>query len=103
MLSKKQRLPIQLFLGKKGKLLRSSYFSVKILPGELKYSRFGVVVSKKTAKKAVDRNRLKRIVYDLAGAYKDDILAGDYIISILLPAAGLSKKSLKEEFLKLLI
>ncbi len=102
MLSKKQRLPIQLFLGKRGKLLKSSYFLVKTLPGELNYSRFGVVISKKTAKKAVDRNRLKRIVYDLAAAHKDDISVGDYIISILPPAAILSKESIKAELFKLL-
>ncbi|TSC89787.1 MAG: Uncharacterized protein G01um10143_277 [Parcubacteria group bacterium Gr01-1014_3] len=102
MLAKKYRLPVQIALKKRYRSLKSSYFSVKILPGDLEYSRFGVVISKKTAKKAVDRNRLKRIVYDLVGTKKDDISVGDYIISILPPAASLSKEALKTELLKLL-
>lgn len=102
MLAKKYRLPVQIALQKRYRSLKSLHFSVKVLPTELGYSRFGVVVSKKTAKKAVDRNRLKRTIYDLAGSRKDDISVGDYIISILPPAATLSKESLKEEFLKLL-
>ena len=103
MLAKKYRLPVQIALKKRYRSLKSLYFSVKVLPGELEYSRFGVVISKKTAKKAVDRNRLKRIIYDLAGAHKDDISVGDYIISILPPAASLSKDELKKEFYGLIL
>ena len=101
MLAKKYRLPVQIALQKRYRSLKSPYFLVKVLPNEAGYSRFGVVVSKKTAKKAVDRNRLKRAVYDLAGTYKDDISVGDYIISILPPVASLSKEELRSEFLKL--
>lgn len=39
-----------------------SLFSFIYLPNSLEKSRFAVVVSKKTAPRAVDRNRIKRLV-----------------------------------------
>jgi len=63
MLAKKYRLPIQAMLGKKGQTLKTSFFSLKIFPGDFSYSRFGVVISKKVAPKATTRNRLRRIIF----------------------------------------
>ncbi len=102
MLSKKLRLPIQLFIAKKGKLVKTPYFLLRIFVPETEFSRFGVTASIKTAKKATDRNRLKRLVYNFAKEYYKEILVADYWITILPPATKLKKEDFKNELKKLL-
>jgi len=97
MLPKKLKLPIQEFLGKKGRIVKSAYFSVKIFAPAAKVSRFGVTVSLKVSKKASERNRLRRLVYSLTGEYYNRIPAGDYWITILPPAATADKKTLEAD------
>jgi len=69
MLSKKQRLPIQDFLLAKATVRRSPSFTVKTFRTSLPYSRFGVVISKKVAPKATERNRIKRQIFSLLAPY----------------------------------
>ncbi|MDD5547922.1 MAG: ribonuclease P protein component [Candidatus Pacebacteria bacterium] len=65
MLAKKYRLPIQTVLKQKsGHSFKSRYFLFKIFSSDLPFSRFGLIVSKKISKKAVDRNRIKRLVFN---------------------------------------
>lgn len=60
MLNKKHRLP----KGRRtwDKQLSNSLFILKISNNGLEYNRVGIIVSKKVDKRAVLRNRLKRIV-----------------------------------------
>jgi len=62
MLPKKHRINRKLFkeVAKKGKSFSYPYFSVKIAPNGENQSRFTFVVSSKVAKRAVDRNKIKR-------------------------------------------
>jgi ribonuclease P protein component len=62
MLPKKHRINRKLFeeVAKKGKSFSSKYLSLKIAPVSENQSRFAFVVSSKVAKKAVDRNKIKR-------------------------------------------
>ena len=111
MLAKKFRLPIQFFTGKRGlaagkrgRLVRTPCFLMKIYPLSVeapRNSRFGVTVSAKTAKKAVDRNRLKRSVYNFLRNQRG-IPLNDYWITILAPAARLPKAEFIRELSKLL-
>lgn len=64
MLAKKYRLPVQTAVGKKGKETHFPEFLIKIFPSGLPHPRFGVVLRKGIAKKAVDRNRIRRIIFD---------------------------------------
>jgi ribonuclease P protein component len=48
-----------------GKAIHSDLFILKILPNNLNYNRFAVIVSKKISTKAVERNRIKRILREL--------------------------------------
>ena len=68
-----------------------------------KDSRFSFVVSKKAAKLAVARNKLRRTGYDTIQKnilhIKEDLLVAVFIKK---SAAGLSKKELEEEILSLL-
>ncbi len=95
MLSKKYRLPVNSTIGKSGKSLKSRYFLLKIFSNSSSFNRFGVVISKKVAKKAVDRNRFKRAVYDFVKQFLFSGEKRDFVL-ILLPQAG---TALKDDFL----
>jgi len=56
---------------KKGKVIKGQSVFLNIKKNNLTYSRFGFVVGKKTAKKAVVRNKIKR---RLRGIIKREIL-----------------------------
>ncbi|MEK9170308.1 MAG: ribonuclease P protein component [Patescibacteria group bacterium] len=65
MLAKKFRLPIQTVIGKKGKILKDSYFLLNVMPNLLSYSRYGMVISKKVLTKATERNRIRRKLFSV--------------------------------------
>jgi ribonuclease P protein component len=50
---------------KKGGFLNSSFFTFRFLENPLKSTHFSVVVSKKIAKTAVSRNKIRRRVYSI--------------------------------------
>jgi len=65
MLSRKYRLSddVQIQeIKKKGRMYNQKDVSVLVLPNNLQASRFGFVVSLKVSKKAVVRNRVKRLL-----------------------------------------
>ncbi len=45
---------------KKGKSIKSDFLFLKFCDNNLNESRFGIIVSKKVSKRAVDRNKIKR-------------------------------------------
>ena len=49
---------------RKGETIRSPYCAVRYVPGKFDEYRVAVVVSKKVAKAAPDRNRIRRRVYE---------------------------------------
>ena len=122
MLAKKHRLPIQSVLRKNGYSFKSRYFLFKIFSGKTRstrstssgqavFNRFGVIISKKVSKKAVDRNRLKRIVFDSVKKFtfsqsKDGFNGLDILIILSPGVANLKKidiiKEINESFLKIL-
>ncbi len=52
-------------LMKRGKFLPSEFFVVRVLPNDLMVSRYAVLVGKKVAKKAVERNTIKRRIREI--------------------------------------
>lgn len=67
MLPKKQRLTSNRieYLLKKGKKNGNHFFTIKYLPNRNKNNRFCVVVSTKIFPKAVQRNHLRRQIYEI--------------------------------------
>lgn len=110
MLAKKYRLPIQNFVGKKGKSERSRYFLLKVFPlpavASAKegwfHSRFGIIISSKVFKRAVDRNRIKRQIFNFLSEIKNTSPLNDYLIIVHPEAAKLKKEELIQELSKLL-
>lgn len=81
---------------------------VKSLNNELGLSRLGIVVSSKISKKAVVRNKIKRLIRDFFQTELSGITKGRDIIIITLPGVEkLSKDDLvskiKEIFIKMKI
>lgn len=66
MLPKLQRLPHSLRL-KSARSLYTEFFIVKTVPNDVPVSRFGVVISKKVDKRAVVRNRMRRLIHHAVG------------------------------------
>ena len=71
MLAKKFRLPVKEFLLKKPKINKISSFYFRYLPNQLSFDRVGVVISKKTEKSSVRRNRVKRIIFEYFRSLKN--------------------------------
>lgn len=73
---------------KEGKLLLKAKASQKNL------SRFGIVVSKSVAKKAVDRNRMRRLLSEALKGEQDSLKSPYDVVLVALP--GFSLKDLHE-------
>jgi len=73
---------------KEGKLLLKAKASQK------NFSRFGIVVSKRVAKKAVERNRIRRLLSEVLTTKQDSFKSPYDIVLVALP--GFSLKDLHE-------
>lgn len=84
MLSKDTRVTTSRFkeIFDTGKTRRSGDFLIKFLPNTDRTTRAGVVVSKKVAKTAVERNKIKRTIYRLLQENKEALPYLDYIIFV---------------------
>ncbi|MFA5746482.1 MAG: ribonuclease P protein component [Candidatus Paceibacterota bacterium] len=71
---------------KLGKGLRQKALFLKITKNGLSQSRFGFIVSKKTAKRAVERNKIKRHLRDIVRRDLGKIKTGYDAVFIAYPA-----------------
>jgi len=83
---------------RKGRGLGSQFFGINYLPNKYGFLRFGIVVSKKTDKKATARNVIKRRLREAAGAFNTKKAGGfDIIISVRPKAVGANFQTLLKE------
>lgn len=84
--------------------MRSSnrYFVVLAAPGVSTLARLGLAVAKKNARRAVDRNRLKRLVREIFRQRRDSLGAVDFVVMTRASAVDASNASLREDLGKLL-
>lgn len=81
---------------KNGQTIRSKLFSIKFCANPRKrFSRLAVVVSKKVAKKAVQRNFLRRRLYSLMRPYLNQ-LTKNYDLIIIVHSAELAEVNFSE-------
>ncbi len=85
MLPKSQRLSKNriAYLLKKGKKTGNGYFTLKYLPTIATSSRFSVSISIAVLPKAVDRNHLRRQIYEIL-RLKKDALKKQYDVMIMV-------------------
>ncbi len=90
--------------------LGSSFYcktiGIKVLNNDLGLSRLGVIVSTKVSKKAVVRNRIKRVLRDFFQKELQNIIESRDVIIITLPGIESLEKEeinakLKEIFIKM--
>lgn len=94
MLAKKYRLPIQDFVGKNGRVVKTPFFLIKAFPAQFPYSRFGIIINKKAAQKATARNKIKRIIFSALDPKQKP--ARDFLIIISPKIKELNKKQIIE-------
>jgi len=94
LLAKKYRLPIQSVIGKNARVIKTPFFLFKIFPSRFSYSRFGIIISKKVAPRATQRNKLKRIIFSACNPKENP---GKDFLMIVSPKI---KNLTKEEIIK---
>ena len=90
MLAKQFRLPSSLVL-RDAQIIRSDFFTLRYQKNNLPHSRFGFVVSKKIDKRAVVRNRIKRLVRS-AVEKKWTMLPGWDMLFVMKPSIALQTR-----------
>lgn len=79
-------------------------FLLKIAKNNLSYSRFGFIASKKIDKRAVKRNKAKRLLRTCLESLQPQIMAGYDMLFILRPIAKNQRmQSLKQEVVEKLL
>ena len=78
----------------KGKGVKDGRLFLKAAQAKNEDLRFGIVVSKQVAAKAVDRNRLKRLLREAVQDFMPQVRTGYHIILVALP--GLSMTNLQD-------
>ncbi len=80
---------------KKANKLHFKEFTVYILENNQSESRLGLAISKKSAKKAVSRNRIKRIIRDSFRLRRNKLKGLDIVFVSRFAAAQLTKPELE--------
>jgi len=88
---------------KQGKSFYAKFLAVKALANELANNRYGLIISAKVSKKAVERNKLKRQIRAIIKAFEKRLITGHDLIIMVLPAAlGQDYLAVKNELEKAL-
>jgi len=80
---------------KRGKGFKQKTLFLKTVENNLPQSRFGIIVSKKTAKKATDRNKIKRQIREILRKKLNKIKKGYDLVLVVWPF--LKEKSYQEK------
>ncbi len=107
MLAKKFHLLVQKIAPNRLKKVKNQennkYFIIKTAPNDFSFSRFGIIISQKVSKKVIERNRIKRIIFNFIRLNNFHKLPGkDFLIIVLAPTNQLTKTIIEKE-LNLLI
>ena len=78
----------------KGFYFSGNFLLLKTVKNDLPISRFGFIISKKISKKAVERNRVKRLLRESVRLARKDIRTG--FDAVFISKAGIVDKEFKE-------
>lgn len=87
----------------RGKTKQDGFLVIRFLPNHQKFSRFGLIVSARVAKKAVARNRLRRQLSEVLRLNLSNIKQGfDIVLVAKIKALDIQYRELEETLLDLL-
>ncbi|MCH7759115.1 ribonuclease P protein component [Patescibacteria group bacterium] len=90
-------------VAKKGQSIFSPELGIKWIKNNLAYSRFGIVVSLRIDKKAVIRNRIKRIFRAILRENLSELKRGfDFLILVRPKLKGMNYHQMEDKLLSLL-
>ncbi|CAJ2376982.1 MAG: ribonuclease P protein component [Gammaproteobacteria bacterium] len=78
-----------------------AHFSAHVAPNELGHARIGLAVSRRVSKKAVERNRLKRVMRESFRFHLRALGAADYVVVAKAGAAAQPNGALRDELRRL--
>jgi len=81
---------------KNGKGFKKKFLYLKINKNGLEFTRFGFVVSTKVSKKAVERNRLKRIFRDIVRKNLERVVPGLDAVIVANPGIEIKREVIEE-------
>lgn len=73
---------------------KTGYFLCRIFPAEKNHSRFGLILGGRVYKKAVERNRGRRMIYGWFRDNEPQLPAGDYLVTALPALSRLTKEEM---------
>lgn len=86
----------------KGKGFFTNTIGIKSIPNNLNHSRFGIIISNKVLKKAVDRNKMRRQIRGVIKLNIDKIKNGVDVIIICRPSIKeLNYEQIEAELIKI--
>lgn len=81
------------------RVVRGRYFALHYCPGQASTARLGLVVAKKLAKRAVQRNLVKRIGRDVFRHACASLPPYDLVLRLSAKVGDVTKRSLREDML----
>lgn len=84
------------------RVLRGRWFNLHYCPNTLGHARIGLVVAKKLAKRAVQRNLVKRIGRDLFRHAQADLPAHDLVLRLSAKLDNVTRRMMREDMNSLL-
>ena len=87
---------------KRGKAVKGIFLFIKYRSNKLDVSRFGFVVSTKISRKAVERNRIRRILSEAARSIVNGLKGYDIVVFVNREIILAPKKDTVEDFLEVL-
>jgi len=104
-LNKKNRLKKKLDFEdvfQKGRSVQGNFLFIKYIKSELDMPRFGFVVSTKVAKKAVERNKIRRILSEAVRGTADSLGSYDIVVFAAKKIISVPKEEIVRDFLEVL-
>ena len=106
MIAKKHRINREFipYILRKGKSLKSKLFIIRYCQNKEEFSRFRTIVSTKIDKKAVERNKLRRQIYEAIRIISKEIQPNPPLDIVFIPKKSIKKAKYSkiEEDLKLI-
>ncbi len=82
----------------RGRRFFNPLFALKVVFKPDALPRFAFVVSTKVSKRAVVRNRIRRVLRETVQVHLVDLKPGDYVVIVKASAVGLENKDLADRF-----